>query len=242
MRGPRAWASARGGLARAAMGMLLTGVLLGLVSCGSGSDSRGSGGGAPTATVSPAPSASRTSTASPGPSSPGSVSPAPTRITAVPAPAPSPTDVPRPVVWSSEPRRADRVLPGSATVVGVRSGHNVDSGVAFDRLVIEFADQVPGYDVRYVPDVRSPGEGAVVALRGQAFMEVVLFPAVAHDEVGTPTLRTPSTGGGHPSLVQYRMSGDYEGYVHLGLGVDDRVGFRVLELSNPPRLAIDLAA
>ncbi|MEX5634240.1 hypothetical protein [Parafrankia sp. FMc2] len=78
----------------------------------------------------------------------------------------------------------DRALPGSATVVGVRSGHNVAVGVAFDRLVIEFADQVPGYDMRYVPDVRSPN----------------------------------------------------------GLGVDDRVGFRVLELSNPPRLAIDLAA
>ncbi|MCK9901565.1 hypothetical protein CC117_12955 [Parafrankia colletiae] len=237
MSGPGARTPVGGGLVRAAVGMFLTGVLLGLVSCGGGSDNRGSGGGGSAATASPAPSASRTSAPSTVPPSP-----APSRTTAGPAPAPSPTDAPRPVVWSSEPRRVDRALPGSATVVGVRSGHNVAVGVAFDRLVIEFADQVPGYDVRYVPDVRSPGEGAVVALRGQAFMEVVLFSTVAHDEAGNPTLRTPSTGGGHPSLVQYRITGDYEGYVHLGLGVDDRVGFRVLELSNPPRLAIDLAA
>jgi hypothetical protein len=38
------------------------------------------------------------------------------------------------------------------------------------------------------------------------------------------------------------MSGDYEGYVHYGLGVDDRVAFRVTELANPYRIALDIAA
>ncbi|CAO5238355.1 hypothetical protein FAGKG844_240040 [Frankia sp. AgKG'84/4] len=138
------------------------------------------------------------------------------------------------------PRRVESTMSGTSTVVAMRVSHHTD-GASFDRLVIEFRGGVPGYDVRYVPEVRSPGQGEVVPLAGRACLEVVLFPAVSHDVAGSPTLRTPRTGGGLPTLVQYRLTGDYEGYVHLGLGVRDRVGFRVLTLSNPPRLAIDLA-
>jgi len=199
---------------------LLAGSLLLLTGCG---------GHGSTASTAPSPTTARTPTIA--------TTQSPTPVTAR-----SPTVTPRADVWSSEPRRVERALPGTATVVAIRTGHNAAIGVTFDRLVIEFRDRVPGYDVRYVPEVRSAGQGAVVPLRGQAFLEVVLYPAVAHDTTGASTLFSPRVGGGLPALVQYRVAGDYEGYVHLGLGVDDRVGFQVHELANPPRLAIDIAS
>lgn len=212
---------------------LAAGVLaLGLAGCG-GAHDRGTAGSAastpPVTTTAGTPSASVTARPTRSPSG-------------GPATSARPSVTPNGLVWSSEPRRVERALPGTATVVAVRGAHNMAGGLEFDRLVIEFRDHVPGYDVRYVADVRSPGEGAVVPLRGQAFLELVLFPAVAHNDAGTSTLTTPRTGGGLPALVQYRLTGDYEGYVHIGLGVDDRVGFRVLELSDPARLVVDLAA
>ncbi|WP_462186655.1 MULTISPECIES: AMIN-like domain-containing (lipo)protein [unclassified Frankia] len=209
---------------------LLAGALLVLLGCGGGA-----GGGGSTDITTSKPSVSGTSPA-PSPSV-SSRSPGGPVVT-----SPSTTATPREPVWSSEPRRVEHPLYGNATVVAVRSAHNVAGGMAFDRLTIELQGQIPGYEVRYVAEVLSPGEGVAVPLRGQAFLEVVLFPAVAHDETGRSTLRTPQAGGGLPALVQYRMTGDYEGYVHFGLGVDDRVGFRVLELSNPSRVVIDLAA
>jgi hypothetical protein len=114
--------------------------------------------------------------------------------------------------------------------------------MAYDRLVFEFTGGVPGYNIRYVSQIVSPGQGAVVPLRGQAFIEATFYPAAAHDEDGTLTLRTSGGGGGHPSLVQYRMTGDFEGYVHYGLGVDDRVAVRVTEFANPYRIALDIAS
>jgi hypothetical protein len=157
---------------------------------------------------------------------------------------PSATDDPSTVLraspWTSQPLRVEHTRAAVPTLIAVRGAHHEDPG--YDRLVFEFAGAVPGYDVRYVPTVRSPGAGTVVALRGQAFLEVVFYPAAAHDDQGSPTLQTPSRGGGLPGLHEYRMAGDFEGYVHYGLGVDDVVGFRVTELARPSRIAIDLAA
>ncbi|MCM3882335.1 hypothetical protein [Frankia sp. R82] len=208
--------------------MVLGGLLLALAGCGRGSSGRG-------VAVETPPASPQTTSASPSVAATHPPS-RPTGRTSTP----SPTGKPTTAAWSVAPRHVGSTLPGSSTVVALRAAHNA-GGDDFDRLVIEFRGGVPGYDVRYVPEVRSPGRGEVVALPGRACLEVVLFRAVAHDQAGSSTLRTPRSGGGLPTVVQYRMTGDYEGYVHLGLGVSDRVGFRVLELANPPRLAIDLA-
>ncbi len=216
------------------IGVLLAGLLLVLTACGRGLSGEGT-------EVTAAPTSAQPTSA---PSSvPGTHLPSrPPMGTRTPSPSaiPSPTGTAPPAAWPVAPRRVGSTMPGTSTVVAMRVSHHTD-GAGFDRLVIEFRGDVPGYDVRYVPEVRSPGQGEVVPLPGRACLEVVLFPAVAHDVAGSLTLRTPRTGGGLPTLVQYRLTGDYEGYVHLGLGVRERVGFRVLALSNPPRLAIDLA-
>ncbi|MBL7495316.1 hypothetical protein I6A84_05690 [Frankia sp. CNm7] len=220
--------------------MVAVGALLlapGLAACG-GADGTDAVAGAASARTGQATSADPpgSATAPPRLSPSGSAGPA-----TVPPSAPAGQEVGA-SPWSSEPLRVDHPLKEPVQLVGVRSAHHEDAGMAFDRLVFEFAGGLPGYDVRYVADVRDPGQGAVVPLRGQAFLEVVFHPAVAHDSDGRPTPPTGRDGGGLPALVQYRMAGDYEGYVHYGLGVDDRVGVRVLELANPYRVVLDIAA
>jgi hypothetical protein len=134
-----------------------------------------------------------------------------------------------------------RTPPGQLRLVSLRSARTVDGPTAYDRLVLEFTGGLPGYTARYVDKVNRPGSGARLPLTGGAFFEVVAFPAAAHDDAGASTLRTPASGGGLTTLQTYAMAGDFEGYVHVGVGLAGTVGFRVLELHDPDRLAIDFA-
>ncbi|MDT3443687.1 hypothetical protein [Pseudofrankia sp. BMG5.37] len=144
--------------------------------------------------------------------------------------------------WSSGPTSLTRSTSPSPRLVEVRAAHNVEGGLSFDRIVLEFTGGLPGYSARYVDDVVRPGEGSPLALTGQAHFEIVLHPADAHDDSGRSTLRSPVSGGGLPAVRQVAMAGDFEGYVHLGVGLDDVVGYRVTELTGPDRLIFDFAA
>ena len=117
-----------------------------------------------------------------------------------------------------------------------------DERDGYDRVLFTFEGSMPGYQVRYVPRVTDPG-GRRLPLRGEAFVEVAFEPARAHDPdgkatfpVGTITASTASS----PALRQVRFAGDFEGQVSFGLGVAGRGGFRVSELRNPTRVAVDV--
>ena len=163
--------------------------------------------------------------ASPAPAS--SAAPAATRTAAAAVELPTPTSTSGVHVRSR--------TGALAQVTGVRTGRHA----SFDRLVIDLEGAMPGYDVRYVPEVTTDGSGAPLPLAGEAFLAVDLVTAEAHDRRG-PTIPAGST----PKLAalrEWRRAGDFEGHVTLGIGVADRVGFRVFELRNPNRLVIDLA-
>jgi hypothetical protein len=144
--------------------------------------------------------------------------------------------------WSSAPTSLTRSTSPSPHLVEVRAAHDVEDGLSFDRIVLEFTGGLPGYSARYVGDVVKPGEGSPLALAGRAYFEIVLHPADAHDGAGASTLRSPVGGGDLPAVRQVAMAGDFEGYVHLGVGLDDVVGYRVTELTGPDRLIFDFAA
>ncbi|WP_241835173.1 AMIN-like domain-containing (lipo)protein [Pseudofrankia asymbiotica] len=144
--------------------------------------------------------------------------------------------------WPSGPTSLTRSTSPSPRLVEARAAHNVAGGLSFDRIVLEFTGGLPGYTARYVDDVVRPGEGSPLALTGQARFEIVLHPADAHDDSGQSTLRSPVSGGGLPAVRQIVLAGDFEGYVHLGVGLDDVVGYRVSELTGPDRLIFDFAA
>jgi hypothetical protein len=127
-----------------------------------------------------------------------------------------------------------------ATLKKVRVGRHD----GFDRVVFEFQGGVPGYSVRYVPVARTDGAGAPIATLGTVALQVYLQAESVNLEAGgAPLTFTPTSpiAPGYPTLRHVRYGGYFEGGTAFGVGLKGRSGFRVLELTGPPRLAIDVA-
>ncbi|GAA3289604.1 hypothetical protein GCM10020218_058640 [Dactylosporangium vinaceum] len=116
-------------------------------------------------------------------------------------------------------------------LTGVRTGRHD----AYDRTVFDFSGGTPGWRVEYAPLV-GQGQGQTIPVAGAATLLVVFsdagVPAVDLGTVYNPNL---------PTLRQIRSGGYFEGRASFGLGVNDRVGFRVLVLHGPERVAVDVA-
>ncbi len=125
----------------------------------------------------------------------------------------------------------------TAHLVGVRlAGHG-----GFDRLVLEFADRLPGYTVGYRPlPAHADGSGAEIPLPGaSALVQVTLTPATGWDS-DRRTYSGPSTvTGGTASVTEVKAAGDFEAVLSWVVGLRAKVPFRVLVLDGPPRLVID---
>jgi hypothetical protein len=122
-------------------------------------------------------------------------------------------------------------------LVAVRTAHHP----GFDRITFEFKGARPDHRVRYVSRLTEDGSGAPVQLAGGATIEVVFQSANAHDDNGKPTVSPRRFSPGLAVLKEVAQIGDFEGVVSYGLGVDHRVPFKVVQLSNPSRVAVDLA-
>jgi hypothetical protein len=147
--------------------------------------------------------------------------------------------------WGAQDEVVSEPMSGAA-IVDVRAGvHD-----CFDRVVVD-ADGtvVPGYAARYVDAVRQIGSGDPIALRGGAFLELVVRAPAIDVDTGTSTF--PRAGSselvdvsGFPALRQVAWAGYQEGLTELGLGVRARLPFRVLTLSGPGariRVVVDIA-
>lgn len=142
--------------------------------------------------------------------------------------------------WSDQPASAPAPAPTTPVrVVSLRSAPNEENGVRYERLVVEFTGGTPGYQARYVTEVIRPGSGAPLPLVGQAQLELVLSSASAHDDQGASTLRTAASGQDSTGALSYAVAGDFEGMVHIGIGLPRATEFRIVSLSSPDRLAID---
>jgi hypothetical protein len=123
-------------------------------------------------------------------------------------------------------------------VTGVRfAGHQ-----GYDRVVIDLDGDIPGYTVRWVDELVQDGSGERFPVKGGAYLQVTLTPANAHIDDGTPTW----TGGPvfRTDLANVKnvvRTGDFEAVVGVGVVLDRRAGFRVLEQKSPNRLVIDVA-
>jgi hypothetical protein len=123
-------------------------------------------------------------------------------------------------------------------LVAVRAAHHP----GFDRVVFEFRGSLPSHSVGYVSSLTEDPSDKPVHLAGGAIIRVVFHGANAHDESGATTV-TPAGRftPGLPSLKEVAPAGDFEAVVTYGLGVDHRVPFKVLELRDPSRVAIDIS-
>jgi hypothetical protein len=146
------------------------------------------------------------------------------------------------ITWGSLAKQAGNSapsLPGSE-LTAVRAGQHA----CYDRLVLDVSGstRVGSYRVQYVPTVRSDGSGAVVPLKGGAFLQISVGvnnntppPALSGDVAYVSGFRT---------FREVAAAGGFEGYTSEGLGVRARLPFRVFTLSGPgstARVVIDVA-
>lgn len=112
----------------------------------------------------------------------------------------------------------------------------------YDRVVFEFdGSTLPGYHVEYIDSpVRKCGSGAVTSVAGDAWLEIRMHPANAHTDTGQPTVSDRERHVNNPVLKELEMTCDFEGYVSWVLGVSAPNRYRVLELTNPARLVLDV--
>jgi hypothetical protein len=112
----------------------------------------------------------------------------------------------------------------------------------FDRVVFEFeGDALPGYHVEYIDKpVRQCGSGDVVDVAGQGFLAVRTTPADAHDAAGKATVPFRERKLKLGVLEEIERTCDFEGEVTWVLGVSSPNRYRVLELTKPARLVVDV--
>jgi len=139
--------------------------------------------------------------------------------------------------WATTPVavRHDVPVPPIPVVRAIRYAAHADG---FDRIVLDIPGSLPGYTAKYVTEVRRDGSDEPVSMPGEAFLLIVLHPAQAHLENGTPTV-TGIHRTGLAGIKAYAVVGDYEGYVSIALGVNGVRKYHIGELKD--RISIDVA-
>jgi len=141
-----------------------------------------------------------------------------------------------PASWTSE-------IAETALLTGVRAAPHP----GYDRVVFEFQNGVPGYDVRYVePPILADGSGEEVAVGGGAALVVRMEPALDADLTQESAPRTytgparfsPSTS----AVVELVRTGGFEAVLTWAVGVDEKRPFRVSRLEGPARIVIDISS
>ena len=175
----------------------------------------------------------------------------PTASASAPVPFPAAVDT-TPWVPEERPAPVPSALPGEWTTGAVivpkpqgfmstLSSVRVARHPEFDRVVLEFSGDLPGYHVEYIEHpVRACGSGDVVPVPGDAWLGIHLSPSRAHDENGRATLHSRVIRPSVANILEMQLICDFEGQVGWVLGVRSPGQFRVLELSEPSRLAIDV--
>ncbi len=153
--------------------------------------------------------------------------------------------------WNVAPKIAgDSYILGSDILTDARIG--VQDG--YDRFVLEFdsAGSTPeSYNIGYVFDQNGGSTTNVsddihlgVEVEGSIALQVVV--GGSHWDVpnnvkiydGPDSFSSPSMG----NIIEARFGGSHAGIILWGIGVQEANGYRVIELSNPPRLVIDICA
>lgn len=115
----------------------------------------------------------------------------------------------------------------------------------YDRLVLEFADRVPGYTIGYRPlPAHADASGFEIPLLGAAaLIQLSLNPATGSGWGGGSTTYTgPEVlSGDTTSITEAKSAGDFEAVLTWVVGVRNQQPFRVQVLDDPPRLVLDVA-
>ena len=151
----------------------------------------------------------------------------------------------------SEPVLADAstdpvVVKGSASETALLTAIDVAAHEGYERVVFEFANEVPGYDVRYVErPVVADGSGDEVEVEGSHVLLVRMEPALDADltqEEAPATYTGPTRFSPDTSVIaELVRTGGFEAVLTWAIGTNAEAPFLVSTLDGPPRLVIDLA-
>ena len=127
----------------------------------------------------------------------------------------------------------------SAKLAAIRAARHP----GYDRVVFQFEGaEVPGYRIEYVREITlGETDDQFLTLQGGALVQAT-FQGSATEDYRPETQTVPDKLT--PGLAQVKQIGlaeDWEGVVRLGIGLDHRAGFRVLELHDPARVVVDFA-
>lgn len=168
-------------------------------------------------------------TTSPSASAASSPIPSPS---ASPKPSPTPSSVANPFICGAS---TTFTKASYGLIDAVRTGTHT----GYDRLTIEFQGGQP-HSIQLSPQKGTAftrdGKGDTVYLAGKDGLLVSMFSTDAHTAYSGSTDIKTGFGG----LLEVRLVGDYEGYVHYGLGLSRPACYRAVILANPTRLVIDI--
>lgn len=128
------------------------------------------------------------------------------------------------------------------TGVAIMSAVRTARHGSFDRVVFEFmGPELPGYHIGYIDEpVRSCGAGDVVPFAGDGALEIRFTDAQAHAPEGDATIKDRSRSPNLPAIRDLKITCDFESEVTWVAGVASPNKYRVIELKNPTRLAVDI--
>ncbi len=136
------------------------------------------------------------------------------------------------------------LVPAKNKVTALLTGVRAARHEGYDRVVFQFANTLPGYDVRYVKrPVHQDGSGKVVLVKGTYVVQIRMLNALDADLTKTGAPRT-YTGPirfspGTPEVVELVRTGGFEAVLTWAAGLHDRIDYRVTTLKAPARLVVD---
>ena len=139
--------------------------------------------------------------------------------------------------YSLSGKSAADPTPGQPTQIWrLRTGNDG----TFDRIVLDERFAKSGYRVHYVNQVTADPSGQPVDLRGRYYLVIVVHDAGTDGAAGAPTYVHDAYTPLLPEVRQIKKTGEFEGVVSFGVGLRNKRPFRVLRLSSPLRLVIDV--
>jgi len=140
------------------------------------------------------------------------------------------------------------VAPAKITETALLTGIDVSSLDGHDRVTFEFANAVPGYDIRYVErPVIADGSGQEIAVSGSAVLRARFEPALDADltkEDAPRTYRGPVRLSPRDAkiVVELVRTGGFEAVLTWAIGTKQKAPFKVSTLDDPPRVVVDVAS
>lgn len=128
--------------------------------------------------------------------------------------------------------------PVTSTLVAIRAADHPEETPRYERVVFEFRGPVPLINVEYVDQLSGDPSGLPVRIAGNAILELQMTPAQTHNDQGQVSAPT-RVQFNLPNVKEVARSGDFEGIVSYGVGLDHKTEIRVITLAQASRVVVD---